>query len=819
MNSIKFLPLPISTSAKYLLTDSRTLAFPSESIFFAIKGTRNDGHQYIQELYLKGVREFVIEYNACSEVFLNLIATFENCKFWQVENAILCLQSLVTSHRNNYDIPVIGITGSNGKTIVKEWLAQLLNQKYIIVKSPKSYNSQIGVPLSVWQINKTHTLGIFEAGISQPGEMQYLEKVIRPTIGIFTNIGTAHDQFFENKITKINEKLLLFKNVEILIYCSDNLEIDRAVKIYMANHNPNCQLLEWSFGSNSKICFKIENGLNAVFLNYTFSGDNFQLQIYHNDLASIENLCHCIVLMKYLNFSWNEVQKGIKLLKPVSMRLELKNGINNSYLIDDSYNNDMAGLKLALDFMLQQKQHKIKIVILSDLLQSSDIEVELYKEIAALIDFNGVTLFIGIGRKMISNADKFPQNALFFATTDTFIDSIKNINFANSIILVKGARTFSFEKIVNALQLKTHETVLEINLDALTHNLNYFKSKIGNSTRIMAMVKAFAYGAGNLEVAHLLQFQKTDYLGVAYTDEGVYLRENGINLPIMVMNPNVSDYEKIIEFSLEPELYSLNKIASFCAFMEGQSGIAKIHVKLDTGMHRLGIQIFELELLINSLLSNPNIIVASIFSHLAASEATQFDHFTLQQIELFNEMANKISTAIGYSPLRHILNTAGISRFSDQKMDMVRLGVGLYGVGNTAEDLTELQTVGTLKTQISQVKLLEKGESVGYGRKGNIDKPTKVATIAIGYADGYDRRFGNGTGNVLINGVLCPTIGNICMDMAMIDVTKANANEGDEVIVFGKNPTIYSLAKQINTIPYEILTNVGERVKRVFFKE
>jgi Alr-MurF fusion protein len=811
--------LPISTNSKYLLTDSRTLSFPSESIFFAIKGPNHDGHNYLKELYLKGVKEFVIEEESIKPNLEKLISTFENCKFWKVTNSIVAMQQLVSEKRKLYEIPVIGITGSNGKTIIKEWLSQLLSNHFSIVKSPKSFNSQLGVPLSVWQINNSHTLGVFEAGISQPNEMANLEKVIQPTIGLFSNIGSAHDQYFESTFEKINEKLKLFEHVDSLIYCSSDSLLDDTIKDYLSVANPNCELLSWSFDNRHDLNFEIiknESYTQIIFNDY---GKRTSFDFPFLDDASIQNICHCIVLINHLNIDLNQINFRLRQLKSVSMRLELKEGINDCFLIDDSYNNDKIGLKLALDFMHQQKQKSNYVVILSDVLQTGENEKALYDEIAHLLKEKKVTKLIGVGSVISKNATCFSMESVFYSNTDSLIDSLNKIDISNSIVLVKGARKFEFEKIVNRLQLKNHETVLQINLDAIVNNLNYFRNLVGKNTRIMAMVKAFAYGAGNVEVASLLQFNSIDYLGVAYTDEGVHLRENGIYVPIMVMNPNEFDYHKIVDYTLEPEMYSLNKLRKFSEFVENQNSISKIHIKLDTGMHRLGFTNSEILELIHILKSNPNLIVTSIFSHLAAADDKSFDDYTELQISKFFEMAGQISNAIGYNPMKHILNSAGIERFSDYKMDMVRLGIGLYGVSAKKHERDNLQIVGTLKTRISQVKFLEQTDTVGYGRKGKLLKKSKIATIAIGYADGYDRRFGNGIGKVQIKGALCPTIGNICMDMTMVDVSIIDATEGDEAIVFGENPSIYNLAENINTIPYEILTNVGERVKRIFYKD
>jgi Alr-MurF fusion protein len=817
-NPMKFLTEPINTEATYLLNDSRQLSFPSQSIFFAIKGLHHDGHQYVSELYRKGVRDFVVEKDACTKSFLKEIAQFSEANFWQVKDSITALQNLVKTHREKFHIPILAVTGSNGKTIVKEWLSQLLGQRYKIVKSPKSYNSQIGVPLSVWQLNEGHNFGIFEAGISRTNEMENLEKVIQPTVGIFTNIGTAHNEFFESNYQKISEKVHLFAHVKTLIYCADYTEIDEVIQKEFIYQNPDCQLLAWSrvLSGGIRIDWKTEK--KSAQLNVDFKGRNLNFQVPFTDDASIENLVHCVILMLHLGFTEAEIQSRLPMLRPVSMRLELKEGINNCYLIDDTYNNDLAGLNIALNFLSQQQQRPNKILILSDLLETGIPERDLYLQISRLIADKGIRFFVGIGEVISRNKKYFQSDALFYKNTESFLKEFSLSNLQNSIVLVKGARKFGFEQIINRTVQKTHGTVLEINLDAVTNNFNYFREKIGSQTKIMVMVKAFAYGSGSSEVANLLQFHGVDYLAVAYADEGVRLRQSGIYTPIMVMNPSSSDFQKMSNFQLEPEIYSLKILKEYSDFIDSQQMSGKIHLKLDTGMHRLGFEPEHLPELLEALGSNPNLWISSIFSHLAGADEAHLDDFTKNQVAVFTEMANNICVQIGYFPSRHLANSAGIARFPEARLDMVRLGIGLYGVAAQTDDQVFLQTVGTLKTVISQIKNVKSGESIGYGRKGFALRDTKVATIAIGYADGFDRGFSNGVGEVLVNGTPCPVIGNVCMDMTMVDITNAQAEEGDEVVVFGNYPTISELAKKINTIPYEILTGVGERVKRVFYQ-
>lgn len=803
----------IQTNKKYLLTDSRKLTSPRESIFFAIKGLHHDGHQYIAELYQKGVREFVVEQGA----FQPDAQQFAEATFWVVEQSIEALQAVAAAHRRRFEIPVVGITGSNGKTIVKEWLAQLLAKEHSVVRSPKSYNSQLGVPLSVWQINASHTLGIFEAGVSKPTEMRKIEAVIQPTIGIFTNIGSAHDEGFDSRQQKVREKLDLFAHCQILVYCRDYELIDEQVKAYLKPLNPACQLLAWT--KKDEHCahkVSIQKTNTETHLSLQSERGSYVFTVPFVDDASIENLIHCAWVMLHLGVPMGDMHR----LRPVSMRLELKEGINGCYLIDDSYNNDLAGLSLALDFLSQQQQRKHKVVVLSDILEAATPEAELYQQVAQLLRNKGVNQLIGIGEHITRHQQLFTPPAKFFESTEAFLAKLRPSDFWQSVILVKGARRFQFEKIINRLAQKTHGTTLEINLDALSHNLNYFREKLGNHTRLMVMVKAFAYGSGSAEVANLLQFHRTDYLAVAYADEGVFLRENGIQTPIMVMNPSAATFEKMVQYQLEPEIYSpriLQELLDFCA--NQGVGSLKIHLKLDTGMHRLGFEESELSALLDTLGQNPQLSVATVFSHLAAADESHYDDFTQHQVRLFGQMADQIERALGYAPWRHLLNSAGIARFSSARMDMVRLGIGLYGVAVRPEDQANLRTVGALKTVISQIKSVKAGDTVGYGRRGVVATDTRTATVAIGYADGYDRRFSRGVGKMLVNGTLCPVIGNVCMDMTMIDISQAEAQEGDEVVVFGENPSINELAGWIGTIPYEILTNVSERVKRVFYRE
>ncbi|QHT69807.1 bifunctional UDP-N-acetylmuramoyl-tripeptide:D-alanyl-D-alanine ligase/alanine racemase [Rhodocytophaga rosea] len=799
------------STIQYLLTDSRKLITPAVSLFFAIKGGRHNGHAFIQELYNRGVRQFVIENDQIFD-----LTKFPEANLIKVNNSVQALQQLAACHRTGFSLPVVAITGSNGKTIVKEWLATLLAKQFNVVKSPKSYNSQIGVPLSVWQINETNTLGIFEAGISMSGEMDNLERVIRPTIGVFTNIGTAHDENFKDREQKIREKLLLFQNCLVLIYCQDHEPIHQEILLIL---KPEQQTFTWSrTNSQANIWLKQlsrTDSSSALLIQHKQS--DFQLTIPFADDAAIENIMHCVSLMLYLEMEITEIQNRLNLLQPVSMRLELKQGINGCYLIDDTYNNDLAGLTMALDFLNLQKQRPIKTLILSDLLETGMPEAGLYQHIAQLLEDKDINRLIGIGEVISRNRKYFHLPAQFYPSTESFLQDSLYRKFSNELILLKGARTFRFENIVHKLQQKTHGTVLEINLDALAHNLNEHRRQLNSQTKIMVMVKAFAYGSGSAEVANFLQFQRIDYLAVAYADEGVILRENGIHLPIMVMNPSPETFGLLLNYRLEPELYSLTILREFIHFLKATNQSSGAHLKFDTGMHRLGFETKDLPDLIHLLQQTDKIKVTTVLSHLSAADEAKFDDFTRQQIQAFESMSESIAAVLGYMPIRHILNSAGITRFTKQQLDMVRLGIGLYGVAASASDHLGLQTVGTLKTTISQIKQVKAGETVGYSRRGKIEKDSTIATIAIGYADGFDRRLGNGVGKVWIHGKPASIVGSVCMDMTMVDITGIEATEGDEVIIFGPQHSITEIAASIGTIPYEILTGISERVKRIFF--
>lgn len=784
--------------------DSRSLQNSPGTLFFALEGPNYDAHMYIQELISKGVKYFVV-----SHIPENLKG---NANYLIVPDTLASLQQFAAYYRNLFTFPVIGITGSNGKTIVKEWLNFLLSPDYNIIRSPKSYNSQVGVPLSVISINEKHNLGIFEAGISTINEMQKLQPIIRPTIGVLTNIGSAHDEGFSNLGEKIKEKLKLFSESEVLIY-NKNKTIDAFI-----NHK--VKTFSWSCKDETAdvVIFK-KSIVDKTILRVRYKDSAFEIKIPFQDDASIENAIQCMMVMLYFNYNHETIEHRMALLYPVEMRLKVKNGINNTTLIDDSYSSDFQSLKIALDFLESQKQYKKKTIILSDIFQSGLVTEELYSRVSQLIISNKIHRVIGIGETISAFKNKF-LNCITFKDTAAFIATFDDLTFANETILIKGARTFEFEKIVALLEEKTHETVLEINLNAISHNLNFFKSKLRPETKMMVMVKAFGYGNGGFEIAKLLEHHKVDYLGVAFADEGISLKTAGISLPIMVLNPETTSFQAIIQHQLEPEIYSIKGLQAFLQLARQRKlEHFPIHIKIDTGMHRLGFEENNIEELISILKENKTVQVQSILSHMATSDDLLHHEFALSQIRLFEKLSSKIMEDLGITPIRHILNTSGISNFTEAQYDMVRLGIGLYGISNDPDEQKYLENVGTLKSIISQIRTIPAGDSVGYGRRFMAKKTTRIATIPIGYADGISRGWGNEIGFITINGNRAAIIGSICMDMLMVDVTDINCKEGEQVIIFGESPSVILMAERLNTIPYEILTSISQRVKRVFYRE
>ena len=821
-----------------LLIDSRRLVNASHCLFVALVSERNDGHRYIGELVEMGVRCFMVDEGyGMRDAGCGMRDEHQGMGlvFIVVPDTLQALQALGAHHRSLFDIPVIGITGSNGKTIVKEWLFQMLSPDYRIVRSPKSYNSQVGVPLSVWKMEPSNELAIFEAGISQPGEMAHLEKIIRPTVGIFTNIGTAHDEHFQSREQKVSEKLKLFTRCKSLVYCADYQVITDCL-----NADPAYQSLElftWSRHKDANLQItstEIQNGRTII--HTIFENSTALFTIPFTDEASIENAIHCIATLLLLKHPASRIPHPLSLLTPIAMRLELKEAINHCSLINDSYNSDINSLAIALDFLNQQNQQKKKSIILSDILQTGRDKAELYREIAGMLSSRNITRIIGIGRDMVKFGHLFPMEGTFFAGTDEFLDHFPLSSFQHETILLKGARLFEFEKISHVLQQKAHETVMEVNLDALVHNLNYFRSGLKPGTKVMAMVKAFSYGSGSFEIANVLQYHRIDYLAVAYADEGVELRKAGIHLPLMVMSPEEQSLDTLLKFNLEPEIYSiriLNLLED--AIERNVTSIqqqVRIHIKLDTGMHRLGFMEDDLEELIQKIASNPGLKVESVFSHLASSEDPADDDFTRLQISRFELMSSRILAVLDYPVLRHIVNSAGIHRFPEAHFDMVRLGIGMYGIGSNATEQAKLRNVCSLRSVVTQVKHIRAGETIGYNRRGKAERDMTIAIVPIGYADGLNRRLGNGTGKFYINGKPAPIVGNVCMDLTIVEVTgdagceirdagygMRDAGWGMRVVIFDDIHPVTELAATLGTIPYEILTGISRRVKRIYFYE
>ena len=772
-----------------LLIDSRHLMDARQALFFALTSVRNDGHKYVKELYDKGLRAFVVRHLPDEDL--------PGAAFIVVNDTLKALQTLAAHHRQQFDIPVIGITGSNGKTIVKEWLYQMLSPDHNIVRSPKSYNSQVGVPLSVWQMNDTYDMAIFEAGISEPDEMMALQDIIRPTIGVFTNIGQAHEENFINRAQKVGEKMNLFTKAESLVYCMDYADIQQVV--IRSGIASKVKLFTWSrkFEEADLFVGEVKKADKSTTIDCSYHGEKMSFTIPFTDQASIENAIHCIAVGLLLQMKPKVIAERLLSLATIAMRLEIKAGMNNCTIINDYYNSDVNSLSIALDVMKQQHQHKRNVVILSDILQSGRNEMDLYTEIGQLLKAKGVDMLIGIGEGLSRQANKFT-------------------------ILLKGARAFEFEQISMELQEKAHETVLEINFNHLVSNLNHYRSKLKPETKLMVMVKAFGYGSGNLEVSNVLQFHNVDYLTVAFADEGVELRRAGINLPIMVMSPEVNSYDNIIKYHLEPEVFSFRNLEFIEKAMENlalpQAHPLNVHIKLDTGMHRLGFSNDELPELIRRIQANPMLCVKSVFSHLATADNPAEDEFTLSQIHNFEKGSQMIVEAFPHV-LRHILNTAGISRFPQYQFDMVRLGIGLYGVPTCEVDRGLLQPVVSLKTTINQIKHIPAGDSIGYNRHGRAEHDMRIGIVPIGYADGLSRLLGNGNGTFYVNNKPVKIVGDICMDMCMLDLTDVEAAEGDTVVIFDAEHDIADIAQACQTIPYEIMTRVSQRVKRVYYQE
>lgn len=794
----------------WILTDSRSLCFPEETLFFALKTKRNDGHKYINDLYTRGVRNFVV-----SELPEDL-SLYTEANFLQTASPLKSLQKLATRHREQFQVPVVGITGSNGKTIVKEWLYQLLSANYTITRSPRSYNSQIGVPLSVWLMNEHTQLGIFEAGISEMEEMEALAPIIRPTIGILTNIGGAHQENFSSLQDKCMEKLQLFKDCDVLIYNGDNELISNCVSKSLVT----AREIAWSMKDTERPLFieKIIKDETGTTIKYRYLGFFKEYRIPFIDDASIENSLHCLATALYLMIPPEVIAERMAHLEPIAMRLEVKEGKNGCVLINDSYNSDFASLDIALDFMARRTEdkHRKRTLILSDILESGQTSKLLYRQVADLVHSRGVDRIIGVGKEISEASSRFNIEKLFFRSTSELLESDILANLRNEVVLIKGARAFQFDKITDLLELKVHETILEINLNALVDNLNYYRNKLKPETKMVCMVKASAYGAGSFEIAKTLEDHRVDYLAVAVADEGADLRKAGIQSSIIIMNPEITAFRTMFEYKLEPEVYSMHLLEELIKAAE-REGVTNfpIHIKINTGMNRLGFEPTEIPQLIERLHRQSAVIPRSVFSHLVGSDAKRFDPFTRKQIETFEKAAAELQSGFTHKILRHICNTAGIERYPGAQFDMVRLGIGLYGIDPFTNQM--LHNVTTLKTTILQIHNVAKEETVGYSRKGILSRDSRIAAIPIGYADGLNRHLGNGNGYCLVNGQKAPYVGNICMDVCMIDVTDIDCQEGDKAIIFGDNLPVTVLSDILDTIPYEILTSVSSRVKRIYY--
>lgn len=799
-------------SIDWLLTDSRSLAFPETTLFFAIRTKMGDGHHYIPELYRRGVRNFVV-----GNVPDNSDTLYPKANFLLVVSPLKALQRLAERHREEYNIPVIGVTGSNGKTVVKEWLYQLLSPSMNVTRSPKSYNSQVGVPLSVCLLNEHSQVGIFEAGISQPGEMQALKDIIQPTIGLMTNIGPAHQENFATIQEKCLEKISLFKDADAVIYCADDDVISECMSASLYTGDT----IAWSRHNADAPLYvsKVEKEDKGTHIVYHYLGYENDINIPFTDEASVQNCIHCLAVCLYMHISAAEIKQRMAQLEPVAMRLEVIQGVRGCTLINDTYNSDVASLDIALDFMNRRPEldNKPKTLILSDILQTGLDASELYKQVAEMVSHRGIDRLIGVGPEISAAHSLFSVKKTFFANSEALIESGLLDTISNEVVLIKGSRKFGFEQITAALSLRVHETTLDVNLGAIVENLNFYRSFMKPETKITCMVKASAYGAGSVEIAKTLQDRGVDYLAVAVADEGADLRRAGITTGIIVMNPEMTAFDTLFQYDLEPEVYNFKLLKALIHAAEKQ-GIQDfpIHVKLDTGMHRLGFNpLTDVPQVIEILKQQNAVIPRSVFSHFVGSDSPDFDEFSAHQYELFLQGSSQLQAAFSHKILRHICNSAGIERFPERHLDMVRLGLGLYGIDPI--DNRRLSNVTSLRTTILQIRNVPKGDSIGYSRRSYVDRNSRIAAIPIGYADGLNRHLGNRNGYCLVNGQKAPYIGNICMDVCMIDVTDIACEEGDVVEIFGDNLPVTVLSDKLDTIPYEILTSVSNRVKRVYF--
>ena len=812
---------------EWLLTDSRSLCFPENTLFFALKTSRNDGHRYIADLYRRGVRNFVVT----APPTLPKGKEYEDANFLIVPSPLEALQRLAERHRDEFDIPVVGITGSNGKTMVKEWLYQILSPNHHVTRSPKSYNSQIGVPLSVWLMDEQADMALIEAGISQPGEMRSLADIIQPTIGILTSLGSAHQENFRSLEEKCMEKLQLFEHAQTLIYNADDDTISRCIR----RSGYKGKKIAWSRDNESAALYVIarqETGTTqqpCTVITYSYQGERATYRLPFIDEASVECSLACVATARFLGVTAEQLDERMSQLEPVAMRLEVKEGQHGCVVINDSYNSDINSLDIALDFMQRRRSLPVassyrggngNTLILSDIQQSGMTQEELYHEVNDLCLKRGIDKLIGIGSDISSQRSLFTVGKkFFFATTDDFLKSQTFRELRDEEILIKGARQFGFDRITEQIEQKVHETILEVNLNAVVDNLNYYRSMLQRDTKIVCMVKADAYGAGAVEVAKTLQDHQVDYLAVAVADEGVTLRQNGITQNIMIMNPEMTAFKTMFDYDLEPEVYSFRLLDALIHAAK-KEGITDwpVHIKIDTGMHRLGFNPDkDMDELINRLKHQTAVIPRSVFSHFVGSDSDDFDNFSRMQFEKFDRASRQLQAAFDHKILRHMDNSAGIEHFPERQLDMCRLGLGLYGVD--PRDNHMLNTVSTLKTTILQLRHVPKDETVGYSRKGILTRDSVIAAIPIGYADGLNRHLGRGACYCLVNGQKAPYVGNICMDVAMIDVTDINCQEGDMVEIFGEHLPVTVLSDALDTIPYEVLTAVSSRVKKVYYQE
>ena len=785
--------------------DSRSVVTPEHTLFFALTGNNHNGHDYIRTLYTDGVRAFVI--SEFREEFNQLTGA----NFIVVENVLTALQQLAAHHRQHTQAEVIGITGSNGKTVVKEWLYQLLANDHAVYRSPRSYNSQVGVPLSLLGIDPKTEIAIIEAGISQKGEMQHLQQMIQPTIGIFTHLGDAHGENFASREEKLAEKAQLFTSCQWVIG-----QTGEALEYIKTRVPSTTSFLLWGEDPKADIHVKTMNiALGHREVQVTFGNKHFILDIPFPDIASYENCMNAVSILLLKQYSPDVITSRVQQLSAIAMRMEIKDGINNCTLVNDYYNSDPSSFQLALNILATQDASKERVVILSDFMDTGKAGDDLYPSIAETLRQANISLFIGIGKHLSEHRHDFSANSRFYEDTEHFLRQEERDNFNNQIILIKGARAFQFEYIAGFLQKQSHSTILEVDLDAMVHNLNHFRSL--TDAHIAVMVKAFSYGSGSREIASLLQYHRVDYLMVAFADEGIELRAAGITIPIAVMNPEREAFDNMIMFNLEPEIYALDILEDFNRALN-KHGIKRfpVHIKLNTGMNRSGFDEQDIPQLLEFFQTERSVYIRSMFSHLAGSDETVHDEFTLGQIHLFERMTERIQAQFNYKIWRHILNSAGIERFPQYHFDMVRLGIGLHGISATHANL---QPVSSFKTYISSIREVPEGQSIGYGRKSYTTRPSRIAVIPVGYADGLNRHLSNRVGNVFIKGKRVPIIGNICMDTCMIDVTDTNAAIGDEVEIFGKHILVTELSEQLGTIPYEILTGISHRVKRVYYKE